>query len=107
MTKVAREDMHALRDFFNETEPPMPIPIDTTHQRTSSYGTSFLGKSKKKKLRLLESKEKAETDEKGGPRIRTPPPGTVATTLNSGYVVVSATPTRYLSHIAAINILCT
>ena len=73
VTKVTREDMHALRDFFNETEPPMPIPIDTTHQRTSSYGTSSLGKSKKKKLRLLESKEKAETDdEKGGPRIRTP-----------------------------------
>ena len=108
VTKVTREDMRALRDFFNETEPPVPIPIDTTHQRASSYGTSSLGKAKAKRLGLFKSTKKAEADvEKGSPRIRTPPPGTVAITLNSGYVVVSATSTRSLSHIATIDILCT
>lgn len=82
VTKMTREDTRALRDFFNETGPPVPIPID---QRMSSFGVSSVGKAKAKKLGLFKSKKKAEADgEKGGPRIRTPPPGTVAITLNSG-----------------------
>lgn len=96
MTKMTREDTRALRDFFNETGPPLPILIDNTHQRTSSFGASFgassIGKAKAKKLGLFKSKKKAEADdEKGSPRIRTPPPGTVAITLNSGYVATSST----------------
>ena len=80
MTKMTREDTRALRDFFNETGPP--LPTDNPHQRTSSFGTSSVGKAKAKKLGLFKSKKKAEADD--SPRIRTPPPGTVAITLNSG-----------------------
>ena len=90
MTKMTREDTRALREFFNETGPPVPIPIDNTHQRMSSFGASSIGKAKAKKLGLFKSKKKAEADdEKGSPRTRTPPPGTVAITLNSGYVAAS------------------
>ena len=78
--KMTHEYTCALRDFFNETGPP--LPTDNTHQRTSSFGTSSVGKAKAKKLGLLKSKKKAEADD--SPRIRAPPPGTVAITLNSG-----------------------
>ena len=85
VTKMTREDTRALRDFFNETGPPVPIPTDMAHQRTSSFGVSSIGKAKAKKLGLFKSKKKAEADgEKGSPHIRTPPPGTVAITLTSG-----------------------
>lgn len=108
VTKMTREDTRALRDFFNETGPPMPIPIDNTHQRRSSFGASSVGKAKAKKLGLFKSKKKAEVDdEKGSPHIHTPPPGTVAITLNSGYVTTSATFTRPWAHIVTIDILCT
>lgn len=82
VTKMTREDTRALRDFFKETGPPLPILTDNTHQRTSSFGASSIGKAKAKKLGLFKSKKKAEADD--SPRIRTPPPGTVAITLNSG-----------------------
>jgi hypothetical protein len=92
VTKMTLEDTRALRDFFNETGPPMHIPIDNAHHRTSSFGASSLGKAKAKRLGLFKSKKKAGADdEKGSPRIRTPPPGTVAITLNSGYVAAPAT----------------
>lgn len=108
VTKMTREDTRALRDFFNETGPPLPVLIDNTHQRMPSFGTSSIGKAKAKKLSLFKSKKKAEADdEKAGPRIRTPPPGTVAITLNSGYVATSVTFTRPCSHVLTIDILCT
>jgi hypothetical protein len=108
LTKTTLEDTRALRDFFNETGPPLPIQIDKPHQRTASFGASSIGKAKAKKLGLFKSKKKAEADgEKGSPRIRTPPPGTVAITLNSGYVAASITHPRSWAHLVTIGILCT
>ena len=105
MTKMTREDTRALREFFKETGPPEPNPID---YRTSSFGASSVGKAKAKKLGLFKSKKKAGADdENGSPRILTPPPGTVAITLNSGYVAAFATFLRSLAHIITIDTLCT
>ena len=91
VTKTTRDDTQALRDFFNETEPPSassaaaPHVVEKAHQRAPSLGGLSLEKAKARLGLFKPSKKVKDEGEKGSLRISTPPPGTVAITRNSGY----------------------